>query len=155
MRSVVLDTNLLLLLIVGTLDRRLIAKHKRTQKFTPDDYDLLRRFLSRYPAIVVTPNVVTETSNLLRQTAEDTARRLLAVLARLLPKLDERFIASTDAAAVPGFLFLGITDAAILHSPPPDSLLLTDDLPLFLQASRLGRTAVNFTHLQFPDLRPS
>lgn len=155
MRAVVLDTSLLLLLIVGTLDRQLITKHKRTRKFTPDDYELLLRFLSRYASIVVTPNVVTETSNLLRQTTEDTARRLLAVLARLLPRFAERFVASTDATAVPGFLFLGITDAAILHSPPHDSVLLTDDLPLFLQASRLGQTVVNFTHLRFPHLRPS
>lgn len=155
MKSVVLDTNLLLLLIVGTLDRQLIAKHKRTRKFTPDDYDLLLRFLSRYASIAVTPNVVTETSNLLRQTTEDTARRLLTVLARLLPRCAERFVASTDATAVPGFLFLGITDAAILYSPPHDSVLLTDDLPLFLQASRLGQTVVNFTYLRFPNLRPS
>lgn len=154
MRSVVLDTNLLLLLIVGSLDRQLIAKHKRTRKFTPDHYDTLRDFLSSYPAISVTPNVITETSNLLRQTNEETARRLLAVLKRFLPNFAERFVASTDAAGVSGFLFLGITDAAILHSPPPDSVLLTDDLTLYVQAGRLGRTAINFTHLQFPNLRP-
>jgi len=42
MRSVLLDTNLLLLLTVGMLDRKLIGKHKRTQEFTEEDFDLYK-----------------------------------------------------------------------------------------------------------------
>ena len=152
MRSVVLDTNLLVLLVVGTLDRRLIATHKRTQKFTPEDFDMLASFLNGYPRIVVTPNVVTETSNLLQQTNEATGRRLLGLLKSMLALFAERFVPSTDAANAPGFLFLGVADSATLHNPPPDSVLLTDDLPLYLQASRLGHRAVNFTHLQAHNL---
>lgn len=152
MKSIALDTNLLVLLVVGTLDRRLIPKHKRTRKFTPEDFDTLIGELERYPRIVVTPNVVTETSNLLRQTDETTARRLLERLRQLLASLSERFVASVDAAEAPGFLRLGLADSATLHKPPTDSVLLTDDLPLYLEASRLGRTAVNFTHLQARNL---
>lgn len=152
MRAVTLDTNLLVLLVVGTLDRQLIPKHKRTRKFTPEDFDALLGELERYPRIVVTPNVVTETSNLLGQTNDATARRLLERLRQLLAKLSERFVASVDAAAAPGFLRLGIADAATLHNPPASSVLLTDDLGLYLEATRLGRSAVNFTHLQAPNL---
>jgi hypothetical protein len=152
MRAVVLDTNLLVLWVVGSLDRRLISTHKRTRKFTPQDFATLAGFLSSYPRIIVTPNVVTETSNLLRQTDDATGRRLLGLLKQVLARLEERFVPSTDAASVPGFLFLGVADSATLHRPPPDSVLLTDDLPLYLQASRLGHSAVNFTHLQAQNL---
>lgn len=152
MKSVALDTNLLVLLVVGTLDRRLIPRHKRTRKFTPEDFDTLIDEIERYRRIVVTPNVVTETSNLLKQTNETTAHRLLERLRQLLSSLSERFVTSIEAAAAPSFARLGIADAATLHKPPAGSVLLTDDLPLYLEASRLGRTAVNFTHLQARNL---
>jgi hypothetical protein len=66
----------------------------------------------------------------------------------MLALFDERFVPSTDAASVSSFLRLGIADSATLHNPPADSVILTDDLPLYLQATHLGHTAVNFTHLQ-------
>jgi hypothetical protein len=149
-KSIAIDTNLLLLLVVGTADRSLISKHKRTQKFTPEDFETLLALLKDYPRILVTPNVVTETSNLLRQTHEVTAKRLLQRLREILAVIDERYVRSSDATTVPGYSFLGIADAASLHEPPPGSVLLTDDLPLYLQAMKLGRSAINFTHLQFP-----
>jgi hypothetical protein len=152
MRSVVLDTNLLVLLVVGTLDKRLISTHKRTHKFTPADFETLSRFLAGYPRIIVTPNVVTETSNLLQQTHDVTGRRLLGVLKQMLSQFTERFVPSAEAASLPEFLRLGIADSATLHTPPADSVLLTDDLPLYLQASKLGHRAFNFNHLQAANL---
>ena len=151
MRSVVLDTNLLVLLVVGRLDRRLISAHKRTSKFTPRDFDLLTSTLAGYPRVIVTPNVVTETSNLI-ETKDARGQRLLGILKQMLTLFDERFVSSTDAASAPGFLRLGIADSATLHHPPPDSVLLTDDLELYLEAIRLGHSAVNFTHLQAQNL---
>jgi hypothetical protein len=139
-------------LVVGTLDRRLISDHKRTRKFTPEDFDTLARFLAGYPRIIVTPNVLTETSNLLQQTHEATGQRLLAILRQMISIFSERLVASADAAAASHFLRLGLADSAILESPPADSVLLTDDLPLYLQAIRSGHTAFNFTHLQAPNL---
>ena len=39
--GVLLDTNLLLLLLPGTVDRELIGSWKRTQIYDEDDFDLL------------------------------------------------------------------------------------------------------------------
>ncbi len=152
MKSVVLDTNLLVLLVVGSLDRSLIARHKRTRKFTPEDFDTLTQILDQYQQIVVTPNVVTETSNLLQQVNEATAHSLLRALKQILLKTEEKFVASMDAANVQGYFFLGIADAATLQGALADSDLLTDDLPLYLQASRLGRKAINFTYYQAQNM---
>ena len=48
MRQIVIDANLLVLLVVGLTDRALIAKHKRTKTFEPEDFDLLTRLLAGY-----------------------------------------------------------------------------------------------------------
>ena len=53
--AVAIDSNLLLLLIVGSASRDYIAKHKRLKSFDSSDFDLLREQLSVASAIVLTP----------------------------------------------------------------------------------------------------
>jgi hypothetical protein len=44
-KGVLVDTNILLLLFVGSFDRTKISVFKRTSRFTPEDYDKLVVFL--------------------------------------------------------------------------------------------------------------
>jgi hypothetical protein len=147
-RALVLDTNLLVLLVVGNLDPGLISKHKRTRKFSLEDYLALRAFLTRYPRVIVTPNTATETSNLLRQTDDNTARRLSILFADMMPGVEERYVPSSVASHEREYPRLGLADAVLLAEAPPDSDLLTDDLDLYLAAQGRGRTSFNFGHLQ-------
>ncbi len=39
--GIIIDTNILLLAVIGRVDRDLIVKFQRTAIFTPNDYDLL------------------------------------------------------------------------------------------------------------------
>jgi len=41
MASALIDTNLALLLVVGTTNKAYISTHKRTKEFTEEDYDQL------------------------------------------------------------------------------------------------------------------
>ena len=61
------DANLMVLLVVGNVGRHLVAKHRRLQDFSARDYDILVRLLNRAGRMYVTPNTLTETSNLLAQ----------------------------------------------------------------------------------------
>ena len=65
-----IDANLLVLLVVGSTDRDLIPKHRRLRVFAKEDYDLLIRFITQVDRVYVTPNTLTETSNLLAQHAD-------------------------------------------------------------------------------------
>jgi len=60
MPSVILDTNLIVLLTVGMTRRDLIGKHKRNKTFTVDDFDLLCLILESYQKIVTKPSILTE-----------------------------------------------------------------------------------------------
>ena len=64
------DTSLLMLLVAGTTDRGLIGRHRRLQGYTVEDYDLLLDIAGRPGRVFVTPNTLTEASNLLAQHGE-------------------------------------------------------------------------------------
>jgi hypothetical protein len=53
MPRLLIDTNVLLLHVVGSHDRMLIERLKRTATFTQADFDLLQGELRRYAALVV------------------------------------------------------------------------------------------------------
>lgn len=75
-----IDANLLVLLVVGSVDRRLVARHRRTRTFLPEDYDRLVEVIQDVQ-VFVTPNTLTEASNHL-EAREDT--RFLEQLRRFI-----------------------------------------------------------------------
>ena len=145
-RSVLLDSNLLVLLVVGATSRNLITKHKRTRTFVAGDYDLLLAHIGD-ASILVLPNIATETSNLVRHHGEPDRRRLLDTLKRLLGAVSESYVASTVACGQPQYSCLGLTDAAILAAGF-DVEVLTMDIDLHRCALGRGLRAVNFNHLR-------
>ena len=147
-KKLLIDTNILLLYIVGSLDLDRIARHKRTDKFSVEDYFLLEELLRRFGGIVVTPNILTEVSNLLGSTDEATGERLLALLGTLVPVFEERYVPSVQAIEVAEFSRLGLADASVLSSAEKEVAVLTDDLHLYLSLQRRGVEAINFNHLR-------
>lgn len=148
--AVVLDTNLSILLIVGMTDARLIAAHKRLGAYSAGDFDLLRRVLAPVQRIVVTPNTLTEVSNLLGQIGEPARSRLFETFAGWIRLSDERTVPSAAVSANKVFVRLGLTDAVVLEVLDRDHeiALLTADLDLYLAALRAGRRAENFNHIR-------
>jgi len=63
--SILIDTNILLFLVIGSVDEKLITKIKRTNTFTINEFKLLLDFIKPFSNIVVTPKILTEVSNLL------------------------------------------------------------------------------------------
>lgn len=67
-RGVLIDTNLLVLLLVGTYDRNRVERTKRIRdRFRAEDFDILTAVLNQFETQVTTPHILTETSNLLGQ----------------------------------------------------------------------------------------
>lgn len=149
MAAVLLDANLLVLLIVGSVSREMIGRHRRLRQYTEDDLDLLRHLISGYSPILVTPNTLTEASNLCRQISRREHERIAAIFRILLKDgVQEQFIDSRTATEHEAFPSLGLTDAVILQQMTSRPLLITTDLDLFLAAQRHGHTAINFNHVR-------
>ena len=144
-----IDANLLVLLIVGSVNRHLIAKHRRLRRFTIEDFDRLINLLDRVEQVFVTPNTLTETSNLLAQHGDPERSRFFDRLKFIIQESKEIVVASTVASRNNAFERLGLTDAALLEVATTETPLVTVDLDLYLAALAKGQdTAVNFTHFQ-------
>lgn len=144
--SAFIDTNLLVLLLVGSVDRDLVARHRRTRNFVPEDYDRLIAMVDALDQVFVTPNTLTETSNLLNGSQDI---RLMKQLSLLAQQAVEVYVASHVATNGSAFNRLGLTDAVLLESISVERPLVTVDFDLYGAALAKGdRYAYNFTHWQ-------
>ena len=127
--QVVIDANLLVLLVVGAVDRRLVGKHRRVRSFEAEDYDLLLDLLQETSQpVVVTPNTLTEVSNLLEDRND---RRFLRQLKELIEESEEIIVASSAASNNRAYEQLGLSDAVLLEIASAQRPLITADLDLY------------------------
>lgn len=144
--GLLIDSNLLVLLIVGRTNRHRVSQFKRTNTYTYSDYELLELFVSFFERTLITPNVATEVSNL-----TDLSGNELAVARQRLQEFvvlsDERYAKSQSVVRTPAFPQLGLTDAA-LASLGDNALVLTDDLSLFSYLTHIGIDAINFAYIR-------
>jgi hypothetical protein len=111
-RGIPIDTNLIVLLIVGSVNRERTPLFKRTSSYTPADWDLLTGILEQIPRRYAIPHVLSEVSALpdLKGPELEIARDILRQWILLIQALP---ISSLDASSSPYYQRLGLTDAAL------------------------------------------
>ncbi len=147
-QAYVIDTGLLVLLAVGMVSRGHIGKHRNLRAYSEADYDFLCQLISKASRILVTPNTLTEASNLASQIGDPNRERIRSALRHIVNEAEEHYILSRAAAARKEFLWLGLTDAAFLELPDVDATLLTVDSRLHRDTLANGRRSINFNHLR-------
>jgi hypothetical protein len=146
--NLLLDTNVLVLFVVGTVNRHRIETFKRTRQYRIQDFDLLSRVLVQWKHHCTVPHVLAEVSNLtdLGEAEGFHARR---VLKEMISVLTEVAVPSAEAVLDPTFTALGLADASIATvARGHKCAVLTDDFELYLRLQRDGVTVINFTHLR-------
>jgi hypothetical protein len=145
--GLLVDTNLLLLYLVGRTNKNRILNFKRTQAYTIEDFDLLDRFMAEFKTLITTPHVLTEVSNLgdLHGQEREVFR---ACFARTVDQSHEHYDESRSVVKETCFRRLGLTDAAIAALRSHGFLFLTDDLDLYVTLINQGADAINFNHLR-------
>lgn len=114
--------------VVQAEAKRLVGKHRRVRSFEPEDYDLLLDLLQGTPRpVVVTPNTLTEVSNLLEDRKD---RRFLHQLKELIEVGEEIVVASSTASNNRAYEQLGLSDAVLLEIASAQRPLITADLDL-------------------------
>ena len=149
MISVALDTNLLLLLVVGYADPRNVERYKRTSMYRATDFALLVDTIRNADRIVATPNALTEVSNLTKKgLAEPLSTAVRLSLKRVINEVHESYRASRLACQEPEFDRRGLCDTAWLGVIDSDTILVTDDGPLYRAALNRGMEALSLSHLR-------
>ena len=152
MSSALIDTNLLVLLVVGATDRNLIGAHRRARSFIPRDYDEFLQLLAGFDLFWITSHCLAETSNLLAQTDEKKARTLLSGLSRFCMNTRESHLSRERIFADRNFLRLGVADTGFVQKSRSVTCTFTMDVQLYETISRLGRKVINFNHVRAPYL---
>lgn len=147
-RDILIDTQLLVLLVVGLASRDFIGKHKRLQDYSVSDFDALLQLIAPPVRLILLPNILSEASNFLDHLGEPIRSETFNVFAELIKLEAEIYVPSAVAAALPIFIRLGLTDAACLSGETGDAALLTADTELYLVALGGGRKALHFRHLR-------
>lgn len=147
MPEILVDSNLLVLTVVGSVDRRLISRHRRAKLFTEEHFDQLLYLMGEASRVCVTPNTLTETSNLLDYGERSLRYEYRSALKGLVESdVVELVVPSEEAVGRMEFLRLGITDCALLALVSADRWLVTTDLDLYLAGlSLFPGSVVNFT----------
>jgi hypothetical protein len=147
-KTVALDANLLVLLVVGLAKPTYISVHKRLKEYETADFNLLRKLLSEAGSVVVTPHALSEASNLLRQIREPARSEIGFAFRNLIKNTTEIFIASAEASSRKEFFRIGLSDSALLEVSKKDIVMLSVDLDLCVAAESAGYQVVNFNHVR-------
>ena len=146
--GILIDTNILVLLILGAVDRDAISRFKRTKRFIPEDFDLARRFISNFNKLGTTPSILTEASNLLNELTPPLSETVLLAMAQWIAVTIERYVPSRELVLLPHYSKLGLADASISAAASSNYLVLTDDFKLSQVLESSGMQVVNFNHLR-------
>jgi len=147
-KGILIDTNILLLWFVGTVNRERISKFNRTERFVPEDYDTLLQILSDFNKIVTTPNILTEVNSLANQLGEPERSQCLSVFAEGVARLNESYLESTEVVRTDNFTKFGLTDCGIATLAKNKYLVLTDDFKLTNYLENIGIDTINFNHIR-------
>lgn len=142
----ILDTQLLVLLVVGLTSTRIIRKHKSLTAYTEADFDLLRDMIGNDDQLIILPNIASETSSLLRQHRDPEKTSIMSTFRNLIERCSETYVESAVAASQPEYARHGITDSAILAGCSYRCRIITADLGLWIAAEMRGLNATNFNH---------
>jgi hypothetical protein len=152
-RSVLLDSNLLLVFLSGLLGVHLFQRFKRISDYTVGDYELLVRLLGCFTVLLTTPHILTEVSNLANSLREPYKRDWFLNLATLITSgqrpagLLEKWVPATVLAGMPEFVAFGITDAALAQLSS-EALVITEDYRLSGVLTDQGIPVLNFGDLR-------
>ena len=151
--GLLVDTNLLVLFVVGAVNSDRIKTFKRTSRYTKADYDLLLRVRAEFKTLYTVAHVLAEVSNLTDLPGHER-QRARSFLKDAISLLDEPEMPSTRAAEDVLYPKLGLVDAAIgAVARAHKCTVLTDDLDLYHLLIRAKVKAINFTYLRAQKLR--
>ncbi|MHA8112683.1 PIN domain-containing protein [Kosakonia cowanii] len=130
-KPILIDTNLLLLYLIGIYSEDLISKTKRLKLYTVEQFRLLRAFLDKAPKVLITSNISTEISNLMDLDGEYRKGFFKAFDTFLQNSMVEEIqLESKLVSSRKEFTIYGLTDAGI-NSLAKRYLILTDDSRLY------------------------
>ncbi len=139
-KGIIVDTNILILYVAGFYDLCYLEKISRVnnKQYSKDDFEAIAKLLSKFQVIYITPQILSELSNLSfkdeknRDKKDDNFSQYLLEVVRIITSTEEYFSPKNDLMQIDHFPKFGFTDMSILDLAIKKELpVITDDLGLY------------------------
>jgi hypothetical protein len=151
MKKIVIDSNVLVLLIVGLTRRPFIGAHKALDDYPPQSFNCLTSILGMYDGWVVTPGILAETSHHLQSDKPSRNATMWTLRAlfgdkegRATPGINESHVPTSRIVQQNEMPWLGVVDSGILALVRDGVALVTSDFALWNRAYSINQNCVNF-----------
>lgn len=148
MSKLIVDTNLLVLLVVGLVEKGYISVHKKLDAYDVRDFEILSAIVSNFQELVFVPHVLSETSNLVSCINEPAKSEIMRKFAEFIEGCGEQYVPSSSGASRAEFARLGLTDSVLLALGGTGAALITADVGLYVAATSAGYEATNYMHIK-------
>jgi hypothetical protein len=146
-KGVFVDTNMLVLYIMGTNDVASANKTILGKNYTERDFERIAAFIEYFDRRVTSPHILTETSDLLGENNE-----FHLFLREFIMNADEKYEPSLNLAPNNYFLNFGLADSSIIYASTNihkgTHLVFTAESNLYGYLTNLGVDAVNLDLLR-------
>ncbi len=149
--GIILDTNLLILYLIGNYDPNFITRFRKTSNYTIDDFLILKDIVKESSKIIVTPNILTELSN---HTFDGSFSgsgfdEYYKEVIDFLNNAEEKLVEKDVIKDYEKLKYFGFADISILDtSMKLECSLLTDDSALYGLTNSLSISTLNINHLR-------
>jgi len=147
-KGIIVDTNIMLLFLVGCYDINYIEQFKRTMKYTKEEYYFVRELLTFYykDKIFTSPHIITEISNFSLNIQGNRINKYFDFFIKIFNDVCEIYIEKNKIIEFKELPKFGITDIGIFKIAKEKNLLvLTDDFRL---SSYLSDNCINALNLR-------
>lgn len=126
----IIDSNSLLVLILGLMKPSLVGTHKKTSIYDEKDFYNLLEVIGTLDSLVVLPNIWTEVDNLLNRFNKGYKKLYIQKIIQIIKETSEVYLNSSSVEGKSEFYDLGLTDTLILEHGRNCELLITSDSTL-------------------------
>lgn len=154
-KEIIIDTNRLLLLLIGNYDESEGSDFLKRFDYSKEDYKILKNFISQLNIkIVITPQILSEISNLLNKNIkpEKSFERViewLVKISRLLKETKESYIEKNIILNEDIVKKLGFTDTSIIISSRNNGFpVLTGDIRLYGECNKKRLDTISYDVLK-------
>lgn len=133
-----IDTNSLVIYLLGILDIKHLGKHKRASIYDENDFLDLAEFIGDPGRLLVLPNVWSEVDNLLNNFSGNEKYPYILAISSLIKESSEKYLETHIASASDMFSDLGVTDSLLLEAAKDCEAIITSDSQLSDYALAFG-----------------
>lgn len=124
---VLIDSNALIILLLGIMDKKLINTHKTTSIYEIADFENLVNFIGDLSKLLVIPNVWTEVDNLLNSFSGTYRYKYLQAIKQIIVETSEKYLESQSIILHYNFEQVGLTDSILIEIGKECDCLITSD----------------------------